>query len=66
MALSKQVKDSVEEANSSLRNALAFAARGEHPIIIQGLSDILVKLDQLAQIDELMAKLSAANGCNPF
>lgn len=66
MALSKQVKDSVEEANSSLRNALAFAARGEHPIIIQGLSDILVKLDQLAQIDELMAKLGAANGRNPF
>lgn len=66
MALSKQVKDSVEEANSSLRNALAFAARGEHPIIIQGLSDILAKLDQLAQIDELMAKLGAANGCSPF
>jgi hypothetical protein len=66
MALSKQVKDSVEEANSSLRNALAFAARGEHPIIIQGLSDILAKLDQLAQIDELMAKLGATNGCSPF
>ena len=66
MALSKQVKDSVEEANSSLRHALAFAARGEHPIIIQGLSDILAKLDQLAQIDELMAKLGATNGCSPF
>ena len=66
MALSKQVKDSVEEANSSLRNALAFAARGEHPIIIQGLSDILAKLDQLAQIDELMAKLGTTNGCSPF
>ena len=66
MALSKQVKDSVEEANSSLRNALAFAARAEHPIIIKGLSDILAKLDQLAQIDELIAKLGATNGCSPF
>jgi hypothetical protein len=66
MALSKQVKDSVEEANSSLRNALAFAARGEHPVIIQSLSEILLRLEQLAQIDELMGKLGVPHGCSPF
>ena len=31
MKVSKQVEDSVSEAISSLRNALAFAARSEEP-----------------------------------
>lgn len=66
MALSKQVKDSVQEAGASLRNALAFAARGEHPIIIQGLAEILMKLDSLETIDEFMGKLGDSKMCGPF
>jgi hypothetical protein len=66
MALSKQVKDSVQEAAASLRNALAFAARGEHPIIIQGLAEILMKLDALETIDEFMAKMGDHKMYGPF
>ena len=33
MALSEQVKDSLEEAKSNLKNALAFSARNEKPMI---------------------------------
>ena len=33
MALSQQVEDSLREAEASLRNALAFAARNERPMI---------------------------------
>lgn len=58
MALSGQVKESIQEAASQLRNALAFAARNEHPVVIQGLSEILLKLDALETIDEFMGKLN--------
>lgn len=58
MALSQQVKESIHEATSQLRNALAFAARNEHPIVIQGLSEILLKLDALETIDSFMGKLT--------
>jgi len=58
MALSSQVKESIQEAASQLRNALAFASRNEHPVVIQGLSEILLKLDALETIDEFMGKLN--------
>ena len=34
MSLSNQVKESVNEAAGNLREALAFAARTEHPVVI--------------------------------
>ena len=33
MALSKSVEESLKEAELALRNALAFAARGERPVV---------------------------------
>lgn len=56
MALSNQVKESVNSAETSLREALAFAARVEHPAVISFLTDILVRLESLETIDELMEK----------
>jgi hypothetical protein len=56
MALSNQVKDTVEEAAGKLREALAFAARTEHPVVISSLTDILVRLESLESIEELMDK----------
>jgi hypothetical protein len=58
MALSNQVKQSVNEAASNLREALAFAARVEHPVVISGLTDILVRLDSLEQMEEFMDKFA--------
>jgi len=40
MSLSNQVKESVNQATEALRDALAFAARGEHPIVINMLADM--------------------------
>lgn len=58
MALSPQVQTSIKEAASCLRNALAFAARNEHPIVIQGLSEVLLKLDALETIDDFLGKMA--------
>jgi hypothetical protein len=56
MTLSNQVKESVNQASTALRDALAFAARGEHPIVISLLSDLLSRLDSLEQMEEFMEK----------
>lgn len=56
MALSNQVKEAVTLATQSLRDALAFAARAEHPITINTLSDILIRLESLETMDEIMEK----------
>jgi hypothetical protein len=56
MALSNQVKEAVKLATNNLRDALAFAARAEHPITINAISDILMRLESLECMDELMEK----------
>jgi len=56
MALSSQVKDLTTEAAAKLREALAFAARTEHPMLISSLTDILVRLESLESIEEMMEK----------
>lgn len=58
MALSTQVKESVQTATSALREGLAFAARAEHPITIANLTDILVRLESLESMEELMDKFN--------
>lgn len=65
MAISTQVKESVEAAANCLRDALAFAARAEHPITITTLSDILCRLESLEQVDELMQQFSSKNDAQP-
>ena len=56
MSLSNQVKQSVNEAAGMLREALAFAARTEHPMVISSLTEILVRLESLEQMEEIMDK----------
>ena len=57
MKVSKQVEDSVQEAITSLRNALAFAARSEEPYIAKHLADKIMDLDTLIEVNQLMADL---------
>lgn len=57
MALSNQVKESLNNAAGMLREALAFAARTEHPVVISSLTDILVRLESLEQMEDIMDKL---------
>lgn len=58
MALSTQVKESVQTATAALREGLAFAARAEHPMTIANLTDILVRLESLESMEEMMNKFS--------
>jgi len=62
MSLSTQVKESVQQASDNLRDAIAFAARGEHPIVINLLADMISRLESLEQMDEIMEKFSSVAG----
>ena len=57
MALSEQVKDSLEDAKSSLKNALAFSARNEKPMISEHIADMLANIDNLMMASTIMDKL---------
>lgn len=56
MALSNQVKESVSQATSHLRDALAFAARSEHPIVINTISDLLIRIESIESLEGFMQK----------
>ncbi len=58
MAISTQVKEAVDQASNCLRDALAFAARTEHPLTVSTLSDILCRLESLEHVDELMTQFA--------
>jgi hypothetical protein len=57
MSLSKSVEDSLKEAESSLRNALAFSARQEKPFVSKHIADMLMQIDCLIKADILIDKL---------
>lgn len=61
MALSNQVKESVEQAVKHLRDALAFAARSEHSITINTISDLLMRCESIESMDELMTKFGPSS-----
>jgi len=56
MALSNQVKQAVNDAAYTLREALAFAARSEHPVVISSITEILVRLESLEQMEDVMRR----------
>ncbi len=57
MKVSKQVEDSVKDAISNLRNALAFAARSEEPYVAKHIADKIMDLDMLIQVNNLISHL---------
>ena len=57
MALSSQVKGSLDESVSHLREALAFAARTEHPIIVSAISELICRINTLDYMNDIMQKL---------
>jgi len=66
MALAQQVTDSLDEASSALRNALAFAARQERPVVCNTISEILCRIDQLKSFDGILDKLDEIKKDGPF
>ena len=61
MALSKTVEESLKEAESNLRNALAFAARQEKPFIGKHIADMICQIDNLISADAIIDKLENRN-----
>jgi hypothetical protein len=57
MALSESVEESLKEAEASLRNALAYAARQEKPFIGREISEMICRIDNLIKTDRLFDKL---------
>lgn len=57
MALSNSVEESLKEAEQSLRNALAFAARQERSMVCSVIADMIQKIDTVIQTDTILDKL---------
>lgn len=57
MALSESVEQSLKEAEASLRNALAYAARQEKPFVGREISEMICRIDTLIKTDQLFDKL---------
>jgi hypothetical protein len=58
MALSTQVKESLEQASKHMREALAFASRTEHPAVISTISELLIRTECIESMDNMFQKLS--------
>ncbi len=57
MALSESVQESLNEASASLRNALAFAARGERPLVCTQIANLIPYIDHIESSDSIFDML---------
>ena len=55
MTLSAQVQDSLDEAQSALRNALSFAARTEEPYISKHIADVMFQIENLKNVSNVLS-----------
>tara|TARA_S200002703_G_scaffold21848_1_gene18461 strand:- start:955 stop:1158 length:204 start_codon:yes stop_codon:yes gene_type:complete len=66
MALATQVQIPVDTANQAMREALAFAARSENPVLISAITDIVAKIESLKFMDALCDDLDRHLKVNKF
>jgi len=57
MALSESVSNSLQEASASLRNALAYAARQERPIVCTQIARMINEIEQIGSFDGILDTL---------
>ena len=57
MTISKPVEESLRAAQEHLRDALAFAARGEEPFISKHIASFLADIENLIDAQEMMEKI---------
>ena len=57
MALSKSVEESLNEASTNLRNALAYAARQERPVVCTQIAKILSDIESVGAFENIMDTL---------
>jgi hypothetical protein len=56
MAMSEKVEESLKEAEACLRNALAFAARTESPMVTSVIAKAIGSIDNLIGTQKLLDK----------
>ncbi len=61
MALSSTVQESLKEAEASLRNALAYAARQERPMVCSVIADLISRIESMQSTDSILDKLENRN-----
>ena len=59
MTLSRPVEESLRASQEHLRDALAFAARGEKPYVAKHIADFLASIDNLIDVSDHLEKLEA-------
>ena len=57
MALSPKVEESLDDALSSLRSALAYAARNERVTTCEAISKVMIELENVSRTDSLLDTL---------
>ena len=57
MALGNQVEESLKEAEANLRNALAFAARQERPIVCTQIAKLISDIENIESMDSILDTL---------
>ena len=57
MTLSKQVEESLRDAQGNLRNALAFAARTESPYVNKHIADLLSNIEAVIDVQKIVEKV---------
>jgi len=55
--LTRQVEDSLRAAQEHLRDALAFAARGEKPYVAKHIANFLADIDNLVDAQDLIENM---------
>ena len=57
MALSNSVEGSLNEASGQLRNALAFAARQERPVVCTQIAKLISDIENIGSMDSILDTL---------
>ena len=57
MALSESVEQSLKESEANLRNALAYPARQERPMVCSVIADLISRIESLQATDSILDKL---------
>ena len=57
MALSESVEQSLKESEANFRNALAYAARQERPMVCSVIADLISRIESLQATDSILDKL---------
>ena len=65
MSLARPVEESLRAAQEHLRDALAFAARGEKPYVSKHIAEFLADIDNLIDAHEIIERINEFKSSYP-